>query len=490
MTQPVFGLQFLLQSESNLLPAFGDFSVLGVALPSDDANATIFPLDTPVDINTGDQTILAAMGTGDLYKWALRVNKQLEDLQRSARAVVVRVAEGADEDETISNIIGDPAAGTGLYALLNAPTILGVTPRITGAPGHTGSTKFGISSPVTITAPGTGYTSATVAFDPVGAAGTVTVSGGAVTAINLTNPGDYADGTTVTATITGDGTGATATPTLARLANPICAVLPTINEALMAHSIVGGPGTTKTEAIAWHQTLNSKTLIPVDNWEIVKRIDGEEGNEYVDGASAAMGVAVRVDFLHEGLPFWSFANQPVQGLLGLKRPDSFSIIDGATTGQELLAAGIGITQLGDRSDTSLTDTGWQLICYKNASSDPTWELLNKSRGRDFIHHSLIKSIRRHLGRENIGRHSVQAVLNDMGALNSFLASKECIFPEWRVGFSAADNTIAGLRACRFTVYEKAEQPAPILLVTVKSGLYAPALAAELSALNSELQSVL
>jgi hypothetical protein len=75
----------------------------------------------------------------------------------------------------------------------------------------------GVAS-TTITAPGTGYTTATVAFTaaPAGgvtATGTVTLLAGAVTGIVVTNPGA---GYTAapTPTISGNGTGATATSTL------------------------------------------------------------------------------------------------------------------------------------------------------------------------------------------------------------------------------------------------------------------------------------
>lgn len=75
----------------------------------------------------------------------------------------------------------------------------------------------GVAS-TTITAPGTGYTTATVAFTaaPAGgvtATGTVTLNAGAVTGIVITNPGA---GYTAapTPTISGNGTGATATSTL------------------------------------------------------------------------------------------------------------------------------------------------------------------------------------------------------------------------------------------------------------------------------------
>lgn len=486
MTQPIFGIQFNLVDDATLSPTYGDFSVLGLVLPSDDANATMFPLNTPVDINTGDPAVLAALGTGPLFKAIERVNAQLADLQRSARAVLVRVATGADDNATMANIVGDPAANTGLYALLTAPQLLGVTPRLLGAPGFTGVTNYAVESPITVTAPGTGYTAPTITFTPPGATGVVHETGGAITGVSLTNPGNYAPGTNVTAAIADpDGHGATVSLTLEQLDNPVCAALPAICEALMAHAIVGGPGTTKTDAIAWQTTLNSKRLIPVDNWEIVA--DGDN-TAYIDGAAAALGVGVRVDFAHNGYPFWSFANQPVQGLLGLKRVDSFSLVDGATAAQELLAAMIGVTVRGDHSDTSLTDAGYQLICYNNASTDSQWNLLNKTRGRDFIHLGLLRSIRQRLGSENVTLHSVQAVLNDMAAVASDLKTKNCLIG-WSVGFNSADNTTAGLRAGKFTVFFNGEQPAPILVVTVNSGLDEDALTSELATLDTELSAV-
>ena len=75
----------------------------------------------------------------------------------------------------------------------------------------------------TVTAGGSGYTSATATFaDPTGvtianggikATGTVTVSGGAITAITITNPG-YGYSSAPAVTIGGDGSSGTATSTL------------------------------------------------------------------------------------------------------------------------------------------------------------------------------------------------------------------------------------------------------------------------------------
>lgn len=76
-------------------------------------------------------------------------------------------------------------------------------------------TAGGVSA-VTVTAGGSGYTSATVAFSGGGGSGataTATVAAGAVTAVTVTAAGSGYT-TTPTVTISGDGTGATATATL------------------------------------------------------------------------------------------------------------------------------------------------------------------------------------------------------------------------------------------------------------------------------------
>ncbi len=570
MTSPNYGFIFNQLDTDTIPPVLSDFSVLGVVLPSDDALSSVFPLNVPVDINTGDTATLAAMGNGPLYSWALRVNNQLADLQRSARAVVVRVPmaknpDGSENvDGTIANIVGDPGAGTGLYALLKAPSLLGVTPRVVGAPGHgyTGKVYFGVTAPV-ITDPGANYTHPVVSFDPPGATATATVGnagvgatghttlaggtvtaqvdsggqdyrgapavtftggggtgmtghavvtngavsqvvidtqgtgytsapalaiapppGGEITVIALTSPGKYPPGTPVTMTIAdsagGTGAGATATITLEMLQNPICAALPAVLNALLAHAPVCGPGTTKADAIAWRGTLSSQRLVPVDNWEIVP---AGAGDAYMDGAATVMGTAVRVDFQHGGYPFWSWANQPVQGILGLKRVDALSLLDGATDGQELLAVGVGVTARGDLSDTSVADSGWILICYQNAATDPRYNLLNKTRGRDFTNLALIKSIRLRLGRDNITPHDVQAVLNDMTAIMSDLKSRECVIG-FVIGFSADANTPDNLRAGRFRVYDNSEEPAPILQVTIDRALDRDALVTELAQIAS------
>ncbi|MFL9828900.1 hypothetical protein ABTU92_29265, partial [Rhodoplanes sp. SY1] len=373
--------------------------------------------------------------------------------------VLVRVPDDASITTVIANIVGDQAAGTGLYALLKAGQLLGVIPRLIGAPGYTGWFTRTAGDPVVTRAAKTGGNtgngtmtlanpahltgvqagvykvrcvggarSATAAPKTGGNTGTGTIgslSADATAPLGswratchvaaadggsfvVTRPDGTVDGIAVvgtaynspngpTFTIADGGTdfvvgdafvitvapavpanggvfsverpdgtfGADATVGVAYAsqigftiadvgtdfvigdgfdvtvvisggvaqANPICAALPGICSKLMAHAVVGGPGLTKQDAIDWRETINSDRLICVDNWNLVAR--GEQTVEE-DGAARVLGIGVRVDFQYAGVPSHSWANQPVNGIVGLKRYDAFSLVDGATDAQNLL----------------------------------------------------------------------------------------------------------------------------------------------------------
>ena len=521
MTSPTFGVIFNLEDDSPRPSQPSDLSVIGLVLPSDDANAVSFPLDTPVAFDSGDPAILPLLGTGPLASVVGAIDDQLGDLQSSARVVAVRVATGTDINGTIANIVGSRtgvsalgSTGTGLYALLRAGIQLGVVPRLIGAPGFTGLTNIAVNTvtagPNGPTAGGSGYNAATttVVFAPAsgGAAGTPIVSGGKVTGVTMTAPGDFPKGTAVTATVVDTGTpattganpvaaipagsGATLAVTTAALANPICAALPEILSSLLGHAIVGGPGTGEADAIAWFQTISDQRLIPVDNWNIIGVSTTMAGQTtitpaYEDGAARVLGLGVRTDFQNRGYPFKSFAGQPVQNILGLKNYYSFSLTDGATQGQELLADHIGVTERGEIGvETAISATGFTFVGTFNASADPTFWFYNKSRARDFIHLSLLKSIRLRLGVDNITPHSVEAVLNDMVVvLQDVLANGGSI--GFKVGFEAATNSPDNLRQGKFRVFFNNETPAPIMQVTVDSRPYYQALTVELATIVAQ-----
>ncbi|KKZ17806.1 tail sheath protein [Serratia marcescens] len=109
-------------------------AIIGMVCTAEDADATLFPLNTPVLITD----VLAASGKagkkGTLARSLLAIAEQAKPV-----TVVVRVAEGKDEAETTSKIIGgadENGKYTGMKALLAAQAELGVKPRILGVPGH------------------------------------------------------------------------------------------------------------------------------------------------------------------------------------------------------------------------------------------------------------------------------------------------------------------------------------------------------------------
>lgn len=108
-------------------------AVIGLIGTAPGADATKFPLDTPVLI-AGKRADAVGLGTTGTLPAAI------DDIfdQAGAVIVLVRVAEGADEAATISNVIGGMNDLTGhpegVQAFLASESVLGVTPRILVAP--------------------------------------------------------------------------------------------------------------------------------------------------------------------------------------------------------------------------------------------------------------------------------------------------------------------------------------------------------------------
>ena len=114
-------------------------AVIGLVATASDADATAFPLDTPVLLTD----VLSAIGKAGTLGTLAKALDAIAD-QASPLCIVVRVADGegiddaAKEADQNTNVIGTVTAGgqyTGVKALLAAKTKLGVTPRILGCPG-------------------------------------------------------------------------------------------------------------------------------------------------------------------------------------------------------------------------------------------------------------------------------------------------------------------------------------------------------------------
>lgn len=489
MSDPTFGIS-ITQIDNEPRPAITtDMSVIGLVFTAPNADADVFPLNTPVHFYSDDAEKVAALGDEGTGPWAVElINQQLGEFQVAASIVGVRVEEGVTPAETIANLRGDLNSRTGMYALLDAGSIHGITPRLIGVPGYT-SQPAGLISGVTIVSGGADY----VVGDTVSATGgggsgfaaevTAVDGSGAITEITITDPGSgYTSAPTLSVTSSA-GTGASLTATVDLYSNAIIAGLPTLLDRLLAVAVVDGPSTTQTAAINWRETINSKRIIPVET--AVKVLDSDGSVITVPASPAILGIAVRRDHEFQGRPFHSWANQPVRGIVGPARPIEFSILDGATEGQTLLANNIGIIVRGENTDGAVADGGFIFVGTDTCSEDTLWRFYNQVRGRDYIHLMFIKTLRYFLGRRNIDRGTIEDIVNTMKfALRDIQATGDLL--GFRVNFMRDANSPEQLRLGRFTVAFQAEEPPVLRYLGVQSARYRPALDDLLRDLEAQL----
>jgi uncharacterized protein len=485
MTAPAFGLIF---NETTTAPyplVLGDLSTGAIVVPIDDAAPGTFPLNTPVLVNTSDPAILTNAGTGQLAQALAAINNQLGQFESGASLIVIAVPNGVAEPTQIANLLGSPTAFTGIYALLKAGQMTGAIPRLVGVPNHTGYYPASVSGVILSGCSGTG-SGATISFTaaPTGgvtATGTVVVNNG-VFSVNMTNPGSYPPGTVVTATLANCGVGAAAAVQELPLVNPIVAALPAILASLNATAMVASPGDgVIANSLAARQLLSSDRLRFVDAWVIPGSVPAK-GLAYTDFVAEAIGLQIAVDSLHNtpagSLPGWDISGHQVLGIAGLKNYYSYSLTDGSTQGQQLLAQQVGVIEAGViGSDTALASSGFVFAGPWNASTDPSKWFVNKRRMKDWCYLQLIKSMRRHLGADNTTPQSVMNVLNDMSQLGSFLLSRQ-ISIGFNVSFVASQTSPSNLQQGQFTVGFANETPAPITLISVLASDYFPALIVE------------
>ncbi|MBK2258980.1 phage tail sheath C-terminal domain-containing protein [Francisella philomiragia] len=113
-------------------------SVIGLVGTADSADASVFPLDTPVLIAGLDNEKIAALGADGTLPEAM---VGILASRVGAMVVVIRVAEDADPATQLANIIGGVDVGTGIRtgiaALLDAQAVVKLTPKILIAPSFT-----------------------------------------------------------------------------------------------------------------------------------------------------------------------------------------------------------------------------------------------------------------------------------------------------------------------------------------------------------------
>ena len=254
--------------------------------------------------------------------------------------------------------------------------------------------------------------------------------------------------------------------------NAVCAALPAICASLLAHAVVDGPGTTLAEAKDWRETLASDRIVPVDPGVLVRQGDGVVT---LPLSPAVIGLGIRRDNENGGRPFTSWANQAVFGIVGPSRAIRFSILDGATEGQQLLSANIGVLVRGEGGvDGALTDGGFTFVGTDTAGTDDLWRFYNVTRGRDYIHLLAIKTLRQYLGRFNITGQTIQAILNTLElALRDLKADNDIL--GYRVQFVRDQNAPENLRAGRLVIDFQAEEAPVLRHMTIRSARYRAAL---------------
>lgn len=497
MADPVFGIAIRKVDEEGRPVIAADLSTIGIVGPSEDADFSVFPLNTPVMFDSNQSSFTTKLGTAGFLADAVKgVNDQLDELQFAARIIVVRTQKGSGGalNETMANIIGNSLSQTGIWALMKAAPNLGFTPRLIMVPGYTGQmskvlgTVTRLSSPIsagytdgvryelTFTGGGTGAVQATAhAFGQS--------DGQLGPAIIDTFGGFYTSAPTVTAPAVSPGVRAEYVATVVNAANPICASLTPVLNQLLGHAVVESSGISRQDDIDWRETLQSQRLIPVSGG--VKIFD-ENGLTVVKPlAPRVIGIAVRRD--HEkGAPFHSWANQPIQGIIGPARDIGFYLTDDASEGQELLRHNIGIIARGEAGvEVAIASGGFVFVGTDTASEDVLWQFYNVSRGRDFIHLGLIRALRFYLGRYNIVGHTVQAILNTMRFFLSDLQARDHILG-YKVNFSQVGNSAEEIRLGHLTVGFSAEEPPVLRRLTIESSRYRLAIDAMIADLAAQL----
>ncbi len=377
-------------------------SIIGLIGTAPDAEVATFPLNTPV-LLAGAQRKAAKLGAAGTLKDACDA---IFD-QVGATVVVVRVADGTTEAERLSNIIGDSAMMTGVWAFLRAQSELGITPRLLIAPGFTGTRPQGVAQ-IDLSDGGSGYTEASVALSGgggSGAAATAVIEGGVVKAIKISRAGTgYTAAPTVA--ITGNGTGAKATAIPGATANPVVAELLAVAKRSRAIVIADGPNTTNEAAVVYRNDWGSDRLYLVDPHVMVW--DTGTKSAVAQPASARVAGAAALRDKEKGF-WWSPSNQVLTGVTGIARPIGFALTDANSEANYLNKHEVA---------TIVYQDGYRLWGNRTTATDPLWAFFSVRRTADMIYESIEQAMLWAMDRP----FSVQLLRDIEGSVNAYLRS--------------------------------------------------------------------
>ncbi|MFG1414057.1 phage tail sheath C-terminal domain-containing protein [Xanthobacter sp. VTT E-85241] len=237
-----------------------------------DADETAWPYDEPVLLK-GTPSAATSLGAAGTLKNAI---DGIFD-QWKPYVFVVRIEQGANAAETMSNLVGDQAAMTGVWAALKCESKFGLVPTIAQIDGFTaGGSSTGIAS-ISMTNQGDGYQSAPVVSVSGGTGGVFEAifEDGKITGVKVLRGGSGYVNPVVT--LTGGGRGATATASVASGAVTAIAVT------------AGGAGYVTPPAVTLTGAGTGATAVAVLTDGVVTAITVTNGGS---GYSAAPTVAI------------------------------------------------------------------------------------------------------------------------------------------------------------------------------------------------------
>jgi len=355
-------------------------SVIGLIGTAPDADATKFPINTPVLI-AGSRREAAALDMTGAGEGTLPSAMDTIFDQVGAVVIVVRIEEGETEAETTANMLGGVDAITGQYegvhAFVGAENIVGFAPKILIAPGFTQTRSTNGVTSISVSAGGSDYTVApTVSISGVGtgAEAIAILTGDAVSEIRIVKPGSgYTSAPTVT--LTGDGTGATATATTGDVANAVASELVGIAERLRAVILTDGPNTNDADAIAYRGDFGSKRVFVTDP-KVIKT-DGDGNLVQAWGSAVWAGLIAKSD--NDRGWWWSPSNMEINGIQGTTRAIDFKLGD----------ANCRANLLNEKEVATIVRLdGFRTWGNRTCSSDPKWAFLCVVRSADMINESL------------------------------------------------------------------------------------------------------
>jgi uncharacterized protein len=266
--------------------------------------------------------------------------------------------------------------------------------------------------------------------------------------------------------------------------NPVVAALPAACDRLLAVSVVDVDDTSAANAIDARETMNSQRLMPVG---VAARV--YEGANLVTRPMGprVIGLFVRTDNEHAG-PFHPIANRPLQGLAGLSRKIPFSLLDGATEGQQMLEAGVSIVASGEVGvDGSVADGGFVFIGTDNTETGDLWKQIHQVRGADYLVVKMMHITRQFLG-QRITADIVEAWLNSLKfMLRDHKASNDIL--GYQVDFKASKNSPEQIRLGHLTVNLGIEPAPAFKLARHEVRRYRPAVEGLVSEIIARLNSV-